>query len=365
MTRIAICGVHLTPALALIEELEKRKDARIIFFGRKYATEGAKNYSVEYRIIQKKKNITFALITTGRLQRKFTKYTIPSFFKIPIGFIQSFAYLVKYRPGLIVSFGGYLSLPVVFSGWLLGIDSIVHEQSLVPGLANKINSLFAQKIFLAWPATLQYFSKEKSQVVGNLTRLSIFNKKTANRKIQKFLAKVGRLIYITGGNQGSHFLNRQITNLLPKLEKYLIFHQVGTVNFQGDLDKAKKIERDNYFAVDYLKPNEIGAVLNRADLVIARSGANTVWDLAVLAKVAILIPLPISASREQDANAKILKEAGSVVVISQNQCGPESLLNLINKVFRNRDKFEQRAGAFAKTLPMQATKKIKKYIGQG
>lgn len=362
MTKVAICGGHLTPALALIVNLQKRDDIKIIFFGRKFATEGAKNFSAEYQLISKKKNIHFITITTGRLQRKFTKYTIPSLFKIPIGLIQSFAYLVKYRPGPIVSFGGYLSLPVVFSGWLLGIDSIVHEQSLVPGLANRINSIFAKKIFLTWSATLKYFPKEKSQVVGNLTRLSIFDKITPNDKIQRFLANTGRMIYVTGGNQGSHFLNSQITSLLPKLEKYLIFHQVGTLNFQGDLDKAKKIKRDNYFATDYLKPDDIGAVLNRADLVIARSGANTVWDLAILAKVAILIPLPISASQEQDANAQILKAAGSAYVVDQDQIYDDLLTRTIERVFRNHRSLKRAAIAFAKTLPKNALREIMKVV---
>ena len=221
MIRIAICGAHLTPALALIEKLEKR-DRQIIFFGRKYATEGAKNYSAEYRIIQKKKNITFLSITTGRLQRKFTRFTIPSLLKIPIGVIQSFFYLLKYRPRVVVSFGGYLSLPVVFCAWLVGIDSLVHEQSAMPGLANRISSFFARKIFLTWRQTLKFFPKEKTKVIGNLTRAGVFKKSTPNSKIQKFLDKDGRMIFVTGGNQGSHFLNRKITDLLPKLGQYLI-----------------------------------------------------------------------------------------------------------------------------------------------
>ena len=95
----------------------------------------------EYKIISTL-NVNFRAITAGRLQRKFTKYTIFALLKIPIGFIQSFVYLALERPHIIISFGGYLSLPVVFCSWLLGIKSITHEQSTAPGLANKLNSLF-------------------------------------------------------------------------------------------------------------------------------------------------------------------------------------------------------------------------------
>ena len=384
MIRIAICGAHLTPALALIEKLEKR-DRQIIFFGRKYATEGAKNYSAEYRIIQKKKNITFLSITTGRLQRKFTRFTIPSLLKIPIGVIQSFFYLLKYRPRVVVSFGGYLSLPVVFCAWLVGIDSLVHEQSAMPGLANRISSFFARKIFLTWRQTLKFFPKEKTKVIGNLTRAGVFKKSTPNSKIQKFLDKDGRMIFVTGGNQGSHFLNRKITDLLPKLGQYLIqrkallnssiarikvlseaqvliFHQVGTANFEGDLDKARKIASSSYFAADYLGPDEIGAVLARADLVIARSGANTVWDLGVAAKVAILIPLPISASGEQEVNAKILENAGSAIVILQHDASEASLEKAITRVFQEYELFKAKAKKFSQTLPQTAAQSLAQEI---
>lgn len=358
MIRIAICGGHLTPALALIEELEKRKDARIIFFGRKYATEGVKNYSAEYRIIQKKKNITLISITTGRLQRKFTRFTIPSLLKIPIGVIQSFFYLLKYRPRVVVSFGGYLSLPVVFCAWLLGIDSLVHEQSALPGLANRVSSLFARKIFLTWPPTLKFFPKVKSKVIGNLTRTAILKKSTPNSKIQKFLDKDGRMIFVTGGNQGSHFLNRKVIDLLPKLRQYLIFHQVGTANFGGDLDKAKRVDNPSYFAVDYLGPDEIGAVMARADLVIARSGANTVWDLAQTAKVAILIPLPISASSEQAVNANILENARSAIVIRQQDASSQKIEKAIIRVFRQHELFLACAKKFSQTLPQTAAQSL-------
>src|SRR3989338_2410204 len=173
MKKIVICGGHLTPALAFIEQFENDKNCQILFFGRKYATEGSESLSAEYRIISEKK-IKFYTITTGRFQRKFTRYTLLSILKIPLGFIESFIFLLFQRPNLIISFGSYLSVPVVFCGWLLGIDIIAHEQSKVAGLATKINSIFAKKLFLSWSQTLNYFQEEKCQVIGNLLRKSLF-----------------------------------------------------------------------------------------------------------------------------------------------------------------------------------------------
>ncbi|KKR76601.1 MAG: hypothetical protein UU19_C0025G0001, partial [Candidatus Curtissbacteria bacterium GW2011_GWD1_40_8] len=263
MKKIVVCGGHLTPALALIDRLQKVKDLEILFFGRKYTAEGSQSLSAEYQIITSQK-IRFFPITTGRLQRKFTRFTIPSLLKLPFGFIQSFIYLILHRPNLIISFGGYLSVPVVFSGWLLGISSISHEQTVKPGLATRINSLFVQKIFLSWAKSAKFLSEEKCQVVGNLFRESIFSSRTASKDLSSFLRKSKNLILVAGGNQGSHFLNKFVFANLDLFNKFFLIHQVGTVNYHGDFDMAKTLKRNNYFAVDYLGPQDFGAVLAKA-----------------------------------------------------------------------------------------------------
>src|SRR3989344_5825218 len=247
-------------------------------------------FSGENMQLKVQKVIHFWVIESGRLQRKFTRFTISSLLKIPLGFLESFIFLLFVRPSLIVSFGSYLSVPIVFSGWLLGIDTIAHEQSIVPGLATKINSIFAKKLFLSWPQTLSYFQKEKCQVIGNLIRKSIFKTSDKSIKISQFLNKSKKLILITGGNQGSHFLNKLVYASLDIFKDYYIFHQVGTVNYKGDWDFASRLKQKNYLAIDYIQPEDIGAVLNKASVVISRSGANTVWELAALAKPAILVP---------------------------------------------------------------------------
>ena len=167
---------------------------------------------------------------------------------------------------------------------------------------------------------------------------------------------------MTGGNQGSHFLNIQIFNLIKKLESFLIFHQVGTANFGQDHTHAKSIRNHNYFSTDYLGSDNIGAVLNRADLVIARSGANTIWDLALLAKVAILVPLPFAASGEQLKNAKILERAGSATILEQKNFKSSTLMEYINKIFQNYPKFQKEAQIFSKSLPKNAIASIIKVI---
>jgi len=359
--KIVICGGHFSPAYALIEELGKTPDIKIIFFGRKFTTEGSGNFSAEYKEISRKK-IKSRWIVTGRLQRALSIYTLQALAKIPIGFLQSFFYLLLERPRLIVSFGGSLSLSVVLCGWLLGIESITHEQAIIPGLATKINSLFAKKVFVTWPQTKDYFKSGKAELVGNLTRKVIFKKKARDEKITWFLANDKKTIYITGGNQGSHFLNRIAFEWIKKIRNYQIIHQVGTANFKGDVEKAKSVAERNYLACGLIKPEDIGAVLNGAFLIISRSGANTCWEIAILKKPAILIPLPIAAGSEQEKNARLLKKAGLAEVIDQKDLSIEKLQNTVDKISQNYQKYVKNGEIFAKKLPKGASLELAKYI---
>lgn len=359
--KVVICGGHLSPALALIEKLEREKGVEIIFFGRKHSAEGSRKLSAEHQVLSHK-NIKFYKITAGRLQRKFTRYTLISLVKVPIGFIQCFIFLILIRPKVVISFGGYLSLPVIFSAWLLGIRAITHEQSSVPGLANKINSLFVEKIYLSWPQTTKYFDTKKVEVIGNLTRESIFSKKAQLKKITDFINRSKNLIYVTGGNQGSHFINRLIMSSKKLLSNYSIIHQLGTLNYKGDFDNAQKLNKENYLALDFITAADIGAVLNKADLVISRSGANTVWELALLAKPSLLIPLKIAAANEQEKNARILEEAGCARVLLQNEATTDTLEQEVEKIFANLNTFRRQAQKLQKDLPSDASTKLARFV---
>jgi UDP-N-acetylglucosamine--N-acetylmuramyl-(pentapeptide) pyrophosphoryl-undecaprenol N-acetylglucosamine transferase len=144
--KVAITGGHVTPALAVIEELQKDRKNKILYFGRKYSFEGDNTLANDYQIVAKINRITYVNLATGRLQRKLTRHTISSLFKIPRGFFQAMSELRRNRPDVILSFGGYLAVPVVLAGWLLKIPVITHEQTVVVGLSNRIISFFAKKI---------------------------------------------------------------------------------------------------------------------------------------------------------------------------------------------------------------------------
>lgn len=364
MKKIIITGGHLTPALATIEELKKRQDWNIYYIGRKYFFEGKKVLSEESKIIPKI-GINFIPLTTGRLQRKFTFYTIPSLLKIPFGFCQALYYLKKIRPKVILSFGGYISTPVVIAGWLLGVPVVSHEQTMSPGLANRINSRFSKSIAVSFKESLKNFPSSKVVFTGNPIRKEIFEVKQGT--IAKALDPVMKkkklpLIYITGGGQGSLAINKVVTESLPELLKLaLVVHQTGALEYEKTLNFSLSFPselRERYLVKDFISPEDIGWVLNRADLVVSRAGANIVWELGVLGKPAILIPLPIAGGQEQLLNAKVLEKIGLAEVILQKEFTSEKLLEFLKKMLTNLKRYKVERRILNEYFPVNGTEKL-------
>jgi UDP-N-acetylglucosamine--N-acetylmuramyl-(pentapeptide) pyrophosphoryl-undecaprenol N-acetylglucosamine transferase len=161
--KILITGAHFTPAQAVIEEIqkigksedrmksEKSDDSafQIIYVGRGTTMEGDKTPSVESQVLPKL-GVHFIPITTGRLRRYLSLGTFLSLLKIPVGFAQAFWIILTQQPELVVSFGGYVAVPLVFWAWVFNIPVLIHEQTMVSGLANQISSVFATKIALTF-----------------------------------------------------------------------------------------------------------------------------------------------------------------------------------------------------------------------
>ncbi|MFZ5366434.1 MAG: UDP-N-acetylglucosamine--N-acetylmuramyl-(pentapeptide) pyrophosphoryl-undecaprenol N-acetylglucosamine transferase [Patescibacteria group bacterium] len=356
MKRIVICGGHLTPAQAVIEELKKEDRWQIYYFGRKYAMEGKRVPSAESKIIPLL-GIKFIPIAAGRLQRKFTRFTIPSLLRVPLGFFQSLYWLLKIRPLVICSFGGYVSVPVVLAGWLLRIPILTHEQTTVFGLASKINSFFASKIAVSFPESLKFFPKEKVILTGNPIRQEIFK----IRKPSHFPLRPSPfpLIYITGGNQGAKVINRAVLEILPKLlGKYTIIHQCGELDYEN----LKLDLRENYILTKYVGLEDIGWVLNKADLIVSRAGANIVCEIAALGKPALFIPIPWSYQDEQTKNAQMLVKAGIAEILPQKELTGPSLLNKISEMMANLEKYQRNAPEAKKLIKPDSSLKIVKEL---
>jgi len=344
--KVAIIGGHLSPALAVLEKLT---DEEVFFIGRKYTFEGDKTLSFEYQQISKLK-IPFFAITPSRFQRKFTRYTISSISKFPIGLAQSLRVLRKIKPDIVLGFGGYVSMPVVISAFILKIPIVIHEQTLEAGFANKLASKFAKKICISWKSSSKFFPKEKTVLTGNPLRKDILDISKSKRIENKTPT-----IYITGGNSGSHFINVLIENSLSKLLKnYSIIHQTGDSKYKDYKrlkEKKEKLSNDlsnNYEVVKFFLPKVAAEAINNADLVIGRAGINTVTELIYLKKPALLIPLISSQKNEQLKNSMFLKSLGLGEFIEQNGLNENIFYSTVENMIKNIESYRLKEDVFIK-----------------
>jgi UDP-N-acetylglucosamine--N-acetylmuramyl-(pentapeptide) pyrophosphoryl-undecaprenol N-acetylglucosamine transferase len=346
--KIVIAGGHLTPAMAVIEELQKRGNWEIFYFGRPYSTEGDRTVSLESRIV-KEQGVKFIPINFGRIQHNFTRYSPWAFLRIPWGFILSFIQLIRLRPNLVFSFGSYVGITVVISAWILGIPVVIHEQTTVVGLANKISSSLAKKILVSWSQALKIFPQGKTVLTGNPIRSEIFQ---FNSKVWESFGFESELplILITGGNQGSHRINVAVEGILKKLlGEYNLFHQTGHLESFGDFDRLSKAKekfptdlKKRYQIRKYLTGEEWGTVLKKADLVVSRAGINTISELLALGKPQLLIPIPWLPADEQGQNAMMVKKMSLGEILAQKDLNPENLFQKIEEMIKNLKKYQQK-----------------------
>ncbi|MEK7610910.1 MAG: UDP-N-acetylglucosamine--N-acetylmuramyl-(pentapeptide) pyrophosphoryl-undecaprenol N-acetylglucosamine transferase [Patescibacteria group bacterium] len=331
--KIVFVGGHHTPALAVMASLAAKlktagKPYKFYWIGHKYSMWGDKKESAEYREVTAL-NIPFYDLKAGKLYRTYHPLKL---LRLPLGFLQALLYIRRLSPQLTVSFGGYLAVPVALVSWFRRIPVFTHEQAVSPGLANRIIAHFARKVLISFPESQQYFPKNKSVLTGNPLRKEIFE---VNQPISFPLDREKYpTIYITGGKQGGHTINRTVGEILPELLSHFnIIHQCGSSTVYGDFQylelEAGKLPdslSDGYILKDYFAASQVGSVFAKADFVLSRSGANIVSELAALGKPAVLIPIPWSSGNEQENNAKVLVKAGLAVILPQTELSGERLL---------------------------------------
>lgn len=338
--KIVITGGHFAPAHALINELRDKVDFVII--GRKHSFEGDSGLSFEYTVAQKEQ-IPFYHLQTGRLQRRISKHTIPSLIRLPKGLYQAYSILKSEKPDIVMSFGGYLALPVALAARMLSIPVVIHEQTQQAGLANKMIGKFADKVLVSFKSSIQYFPTDKVVLSGNPVRKEVF---TIHKSID--IPGGEKIIYVTGGSAGSHAINTSIGESLPELLKnYVIIHQTGDsqeFNDFGELVSKKELLETSlqkrYYLTKFVYPDQIGWIFKHADLIISRSGINTVQEIMALKKMSLLIPLPHGQNNEQQLNAQLIKRIGLGEFIEQRDLSPETLIGKVDEMFEHKDRYQ-------------------------
>ena len=385
-------GGHVVTAISVIKQIQKRYPEiykQLLFVGAPLLTEDKKGkISIEERLC-KKENIPFIKIRAGKLRRKLRLRTFIDAFKILLGFWDAFWLILKLRPKVILSFGGYVSLPLVFWGKIFGATTIIHEQTVRMGLSNRIASKFSDYILLSFKDALDYVPKNKKAntlIIGYPLREELFKLKTfkslkpvlKNSKLYsasyikqlEFVAKSKKpLILVTGGGLGSHKINITIAQIIPELVKRsIVFIQTGDNEITKDykrilLVKARlpKHLRKNLIVRKFIY-NEMGFLLNRANLLIGRSGSGTVYEAAVFRLPSIFVPIPWVTQNEQYKNAFKLKQIGLAEIIEEKNLSAENLLSKIKQMLKNPPAYSEIA--LQETYKTNSAEKIAKFVAK-
>lgn len=340
-------GGHISAAKAIIDEIKERfriTSDNLLYIGSDLGMVGEKPGSSLDMKVMKKERVNQRYIRGGKLQRRFSLRGIYLLLRTILGFVDSYNILSKYKPDIIISTGGFVTVPVCLIGkFFFKAKIYLHEQTAAVGLSNKIVGKYAEKILIAYPLSEDYFPKEKTILTGNPVRKEVFldsGKTPLTTKLKKMIEQQEEfpIIYISGGSLGSHLINKTIKqSMINLLQDFQIILQTGDSQITNDYnllnlekDKLEPELRERIFITKYVQDNEIGCVFNNIDMFIGRAGANTVYELGLMSIPSILIPIPWVTHNEQMRNAEVLKDVGLARIIREGELTPEKLVMTTN-----------------------------------
>jgi UDP-N-acetylglucosamine--N-acetylmuramyl-(pentapeptide) pyrophosphoryl-undecaprenol N-acetylglucosamine transferase len=356
---IVVTGGHLSPAVAFSEYWKHTyPDSSIVFIGRKTFFSGSGEQVTEKKAMQPYADILY-FIDAVRLGSKTVL--------LPFIFLRSLfcvlLLLIHNRPSCIVSFGGYVAVPVCIAGFILRIPVVTHEQTHLLGAANRFISLFATDLCLTFPNT-EKVKRNQWYVTGLPVRQELFE----SNKTDIHVDTKKPLLYITGGTTGAQSLNNLVFPIIPSLlNSFSIIHQTGPVSFKKAIDIQTTLspeEKSHYVCSEYFYTSEISWIYHHAKIVLCRSGANTVYELALLGIPAILVPLPWATGDEQQKNAQWLVDQGGSILAKQDLLTPISLEQQLFSVLREYEEYKSKAEKFAVTVSRNGAGELAKIVSK-
>ncbi len=323
-------GGHIYPAIAIAKRVRKAiPDCDVLYVGGKYGLE---------KDIVEREQLAFKSIDVLGFNRNSISKRIKAYFKLIVALFQSFRIIRKFRPDLVVGTGGYVSGPVVLIAALLGVDTMIHEQNVIPGFTTKKLSKYVTRILISFKESLPYF-KEQNKVyyTGLPIRQEFTNADRARARQALYIEDDCLLVVSLGGSNGAAVINQLAEKLAYRIsgQQNVRFVHITGKRYYGEYVAALDREKigDNVTVVDYL--DDIYTMLAAADLVISRAGALSLAEFSALSLPAILIPSPNVADNHQFFNAKAYEKMGTAIVIEEGKMDYEAILKVIESFIDN------------------------------
>ncbi len=327
-------GGHVYPALAVAMQLQQHYNAEILYLG--------SDDGLETRLVPAT-GLPLKTIQAGKLQRYVSWRTMTGVARIPVGMTQAIGIVRAFRPDVAFTSGGYVAVPAGLAARIHGVPFLMHQQDVPPNLSNKLLAPLATRISVAFADSQRFFPARKTLHLGNPIRQAILDVRAVSP--QQACTNLGLtpdlpLVLVTGGSQGARHLNQTVCHALPELLQQCQVLQISGSNLYEETkaladEKLAGIDeetRQRYRLEPYMDA-EMPLALQAAGIVLCRSGASVLSELAVLGKPSILVPLPPAiGSSPQEANAAMFQREGAAEVIVDNLLKPELLLNRVTSI---------------------------------
>jgi UDP-N-acetylglucosamine--N-acetylmuramyl-(pentapeptide) pyrophosphoryl-undecaprenol N-acetylglucosamine transferase len=315
-------GGHLFPGIAAAREFQARPGTRVTFLTtpKPVTIQILERYRLTWQGIASR-----ALKGQGLFSRLRTLFSLPGFV------LEARSRLKALKPHLVLGMGGYATGPAGLAAYSLGIPLAIHEQNAIPGTTNRWLSRFAKKVFVSFPDTGGHFPAEKTLWTGNPIREEFF-RAPAPRPESPFT------LMLMGGSQGAHHLNMQTLAALPLLAKVKASLKFLHLTGEGDVDAVQAGYRQAGFPAEAAAfTSEVAAWMARAHLLVCRSGASTLAELAAMGRAAVLVPYPFAANNHQEYNARFFESSGAAHIILNKDFTGELLAGKIRQFLTNPD----------------------------
>ena len=335
-------GGSATPVLAVAQALRRRAPSvEFLYVGTRQGPEAA---------LAAAQGIQFAGVESGKFRRYWDPHNLTDPGRVAIGVAQAYRWARRFRPRVAFAAGGFGAVPPMIAARLVGARTLIHQQDVDPGLANRLLVPFADRITVSLPSSLAHFPRRRTSVTGNPVRGEILAAKPSLAFDRLGLDPSLDLLVITGGGTGALGLNRLVATAAPRLvERAQVIHLTGRGR---GVPAATASER--YRAIEFLV-DEMPHVLAAATAVVSRAGMGTLTELAALARPSLIVPLPDS---HQWANAQAFARLGAIEVADQEALTPDSLADRVLSLLADAPRREQLGRALAASMPRDAADRI-------
>lgn len=347
-------GGHVYPAIAVIQKLRELDHGIDVLYV------GSKN-SLEEKVARQY-NVHFLAIEVQTLKGKGMKGRLDAL----VDFVQSVLAMLKLlhqdKPNYVLGMGSFVSVPILTAAVLLRRKIFLHTQNVYPGVANRFFARFADKIFISFPESIDYFKTDKAKfkITGNPIR-EIFNESSRTEIRHQIGLEDKKIILSYSGSDGSESFNQLAlgaSNVLNDREDVVWIHVTGKMYFAQHKEEYKEIEHLRVY--DYL--NSLPEYMIAADIVISRSGSSTLTELSSAGVASILIPVPDGSDDHQYRNARYYEQAGAAFLVKDEQTTHTYTYKLINELLDNDELREGMAQRVRNLGLMGASSLIAQYI---